>query len=155
MDLEEQYDRLLRYCYMKLRDRTLAEDVTQETFTRFFESASYRRMGKELPYLYTIARNLCADRFRRREDCLLGDLLTETDEVPATADETQKTVERLAIEHALDKLDAEEREAVVLRFSVGMGVADVGKTLGLSRFAVRRRLSAALTKLREEMEETV
>ena len=34
MDIEQQYDKLLRYCYMKLRDRALAEDLTQETTKR-------------------------------------------------------------------------------------------------------------------------
>ncbi len=38
MDLEEQYDKIYRYCYFKVRRRETAEDITQETFLRFFES---------------------------------------------------------------------------------------------------------------------
>jgi len=59
MDLQEQYSRLLRYCFMRTKDRYLAEDITQETFLRFWQSHSYRDTGREMAYLYTIARNLC------------------------------------------------------------------------------------------------
>lgn len=37
MELEEQYDRIYRYCYYKLRDVQQAEDITQETFLRYLE----------------------------------------------------------------------------------------------------------------------
>ncbi len=59
MDLQVQYEKLLRYCYMKTKDRCIAEDIVQETFLRFWQSKSYRDTGKELAYLYTIAKNLC------------------------------------------------------------------------------------------------
>lgn len=35
MDLKEQYEKLLRYCCMKTKDRDLAEDIVQETFLKF------------------------------------------------------------------------------------------------------------------------
>ena len=147
MDIEEQYDRLLRYCIMKLRDRTLAEDVTQGSFVRFFESKSYRDRGKELAYLYTIAANLCADLYRRRRE----EPLDEQDELPDETDGLRRIDERLSIEHALDALSADERDAVVLRYIAELPVGEVAEVLGVSRFTVRRRLSAALAKLRKEL----
>ncbi len=65
MDLKEQYDKLLKYCYMKTKDRFLAEDIVQETYLKFWQSRSYEDTGKEMAYLYTIARNLCMDEFRK------------------------------------------------------------------------------------------
>ena len=67
MDLKVQYDRLLRYCYMKTKDKYIAEDIVQEIFLRFWQSHSYEDTGKEMAYLYTIARNLCMDEFRREK----------------------------------------------------------------------------------------
>ena len=61
MDLEEQYDKIYRYCYFKIRQREIAEDITQETFLRFFERSDYISKGRSLQYLYTIARHLCID----------------------------------------------------------------------------------------------
>ena len=152
MDIEQQYDKLLRYCYMKLRDRALAEDLTQETFIKFFESKDYHSIGKEMAYLYTIARNLCIDYFRKQKDELIEDLPTKIQEMPESRDKVEDIVDRISIEQALDSLTADEREAVVLRFSGELSVEDIAKTMGISRFAVRRRISSALEKLRKEME---
>lgn len=152
MDIEQQYDKLLRYCYMKLRDRALAEDLTQETFIKFFESKDYHSIGKEMAYLYTIARNLCIDSFRKQKDELIEDLPAKIQEMPESRDKVEDIVDRISIEQALDSLTADEREAVVLRFSGELSVEDIAKTMGISRFAVRRRISSALEKLRKEME---
>ena len=152
MDIEQQYDKLLRYCYMKLRDRALAEDLTQETFIKFFESKDYHSIGKEMAYLYTIARNLCIDYFRKQKEELIEDLPAKIQEMPESRDKVESIVDQLSIEQALDSLTADEREAVVLRFSGELSVEDIAKTMGISRFAVRRRISSALEKLRKEME---
>ena len=152
MDIDQQYDKLLRYCYMKLRNRTLAEDITQETFIRFFESTGYRNVGKEMAYLYTIAQNLCIDSVRKQKDALLEDMPEKIQEIPKSRDMVQDIVERISIEQALDCLNTEEREAVVLRYSGELSVEDIGKCMGISRFAVRRRITSALEKLRKEME---
>ena len=147
MDIEEQYDKLLRYCYMKLRDKTLAEDITQETFIRFLENKNYRSTGKDMAYLYTIARNLCIDHFRKRRD----DWMEDMPALPEAPDESCPLDERISIECALDKLEETERELVVLRFMAGLSAADIGKAVGLSRFAVHRRITSALDKLRKEL----
>ena len=152
MDIEQLYDKLLRYCYMKLRDRTLAEDVTQETFIRFFESKDYHSIGKEMAYLYTIARNLCIDYFRKQKEELIEDLPAKIQEMPDSSDKVESIVDQLSIEQALDHLTDDEREAVVLRFSGELSVEDIAKSMDISRFAVRRRISSALEKLRKEME---
>ena len=152
MDIEQQYDKLLRYCYMKLRDRALAEDLTQETFIKFFESKDYHSIGKEMAYLYTIARNLCIDYFRKQKEELIEDLPAKIQEMPDSSDKVESIVDQLSIEQALDHLTDDEREAVVLRFSSELSVEDIEKSMDISRFAVRRRISSALEKLRKEME---
>ena len=45
LDLEEQYDKIYRYCYFKLHHQQSAEDITQETFLRYFQR--YNCKGKE------------------------------------------------------------------------------------------------------------
>lgn len=154
MDIEQQYDKILRYCYMKLRNRTLAEDITQETFIRFFESTDYRNVGKDMAYLYTIARNLCIDCIRKRKDNLIEDIdmSAEIQDMQESWDNAESIVDRISIEQALDSLNADEREAVVLRFSGELSLKDIGISMGISRYAVYRRISSALEKLRKEME---
>ena len=75
-DLEEQYNKIYRYCYMKLGHRQTAEDLTQETFLRFLADRSYQDMGRELAYLYTIARNQCIDYYRKEKPVALPEELS-------------------------------------------------------------------------------
>ncbi|MDE6219965.1 MAG: RNA polymerase subunit sigma-24, partial [Lachnospiraceae bacterium] len=65
MDIEEQYDKIYQYCYFRLRSRQAAEDITQETFLRYLEKYQCTAAKKALNCLYTIARNLCVDEYRR------------------------------------------------------------------------------------------
>uniref|UniRef100_UPI004056704F RNA polymerase sigma factor n=1 Tax=Acetatifactor sp. TaxID=1872090 RepID=UPI004056704F len=52
LDLEEQYDKIYRYCYFKVRKREVAEDITQEAFLRFYEKFGLLlRYVNEVPVL--------------------------------------------------------------------------------------------------------
>lgn len=66
IDVEEQYDKIYRYCYFKMHNQQTAEDITQETFLRYFQRYDHVTGGEALKCLYTIARNLCIDEYRRR-----------------------------------------------------------------------------------------
>jgi RNA polymerase sigma factor (sigma-70 family) len=65
MDIEEQYEKIYRFCFYKVKDRDAAEDITQTTFLKMLQS-DYEECGKQMNYLYSIAGNLCADWYRGR-----------------------------------------------------------------------------------------
>lgn len=46
MNLEDQYDRIFKYLCFRLRDRNLAEDMTQEALLRFLESRTSWASGR-------------------------------------------------------------------------------------------------------------
>ncbi|MBQ7242449.1 MAG: RNA polymerase sigma factor [Firmicutes bacterium] len=149
MDLKEQYDRLLRYCYMKTKDPYLAEDIVQETFLKFWQSRSYKDTGKEMAYLYTIARNLCIDGFRKPKTENIDDYASSAVYVMS---EQEKAVTQLALEEALNKLPDDLREIVTLRYVSGISAADIGRIVGMSRFSVYRRLKESLRTLKKYLE---
>ena len=66
MEIEEQYDKIFRFCYYRVHNREMAEDLTQETFLRFMNS-HYEERGEGIRYLYVIARNLCIEESKRRK----------------------------------------------------------------------------------------
>lgn len=149
MDLEVQYEKLLRYCYMKVKDRYVAEDIVQETYLKFWKSHTYKDTGKELAYLYTIARNLCVEEFRRRKEEDIDKIIDyEADEKM----NPESLINRLAIESALEQLPEDVREITMLRFTNEMAVTDIAKIVGISRFAVHRRIKEGLNILRKNME---
>ena len=110
------------------------------------ESSTYKERGKELNYLYTIARNLCIDESRKR----VFDELPE--EVPEDGPE-ERVLERMIMEQAMNTLTVEERELVLLRYVNEVPMKVICELRGCSRFALNRQLKQVLKKLRENMQE--
>lgn len=146
MDLEEQYDKIFRYCYFKIYDKQSAQDITQETFLRFYSRGLKLDGAGKLPYLYTIARNLCVDEFRKKSAVCLEDLGEE-----AACDASEEWIDRLALKAAMARLPQEERELLFLRYVNEISVTSICRITGMSRFAVYRRLSKSAKQLKEEL----
>ena len=149
MDLEDQYDKLYRYCYFRVRDVQTAEDLVQETFLRWLDHYPGQfREGSDLrAWLYTIARNLCVDVTRQRETLPLQ----ETDQV--AADPAGTLVERWDLERALETLTPQDQELLLLRYANQVPLQALSRLTGLSRFAIYRRCGRLLTQLREALRE--
>ena len=151
MDLEQYYDGIYRYCFLRLNDRHAAEDLAQETFLRFLEASEYRDMGKPLAFLYTIARNLCIDyicRCSNRADKTSP--LEDPGSFPAPSSEGA-LIDSLTLAQALSLLDSADREIICLRYVNEISVSDIGKIMNLSRFSVRRRLNRSLKLLSQHI----
>ena len=131
MDLEEQYDKIYRYCYFKVRHCQTAEDITQETFLRFFNKQLSLNSDKELPYLYTIARKINEE---------------------LSYDPTQEWIDSIAIKNLIYKLPQDEQELLLLRYANDVPIASICKITGLSRFAIYRKTARILKYLKTELQ---
>ena len=147
MDLEELYDKLYRYCYMKTRHPQTAEDLTQEAFLHFLLARDVSEIKKQTAYLYTIARNLCIDFYRTKQALPL-----EQAEQAAAGDREEGDTVRIALEQALEQLPEEDRDLIFLRYTNEVSAAQVGKILGMSRFAVYRREKQILRNLQRQFD---
>ncbi|MCD7837799.1 MAG: sigma-70 family RNA polymerase sigma factor [Clostridiales bacterium] len=145
LNIDEQYDKLYRYCFFRLHDREEAEDITQETFLRYFSREYGPGSEPALCYLYTIARNLCIDRYRRPKTEPLPE------ELPA---EGPDSVTQLSLRQAMERLPEEDRELIWLRYVNEVPVSVLCRLYGQSRFALYRRAQKILKTLREELEGT-
>lgn len=146
MDIEEQYDQIYRYCYFKMYDDQIAQDITQETFLRFCKQGLNLGSDKELPYLYTIAKNLCIDHFRKRTVESLEEITEEVIDDP-----TEDLISNLTLRMTISKLPEDEQELIFLRYVNEVSITTICKITGLSRFAVYRKLSKSLKWLKEEL----
>lgn len=140
-DISDTYDKIYRYCYFKVRNAALAEDLTQETFLKYFKHNPGLERGKQLAYLYTIAKNLCVDTSRRKQDAPLSE--------DAAGENLMDQAERnIAVRQALQVLAKDQQELLLLRYVNGLSVGETAALCGLSRFAVYRRTNAALSVLK-------
>lgn len=147
MELEEQYDRIYQYCYYRVHNVQTAEDITQEVFLRYLESEGVR-YGRPIAYLYTIARNLCIDEYRKKKTEELPDVLPENGKGENAEEEL---VDAMMLRQAMSALDEYEREIVVLRYVNEVAVTDIAAVYGISRFAMHRKLKKTLKKLERSL----
>jgi RNA polymerase sigma-70 factor (ECF subfamily) len=138
--IEEQYDKIYRYCYYKVRNRDLAEDITQEAFLRGIEAQG---TGFDIRYLYRIAHNLCIDEYRR----VKADPIDDVDVSDGT-NLSETVVDSIVIKEALQKLSEEEREVLLLRYANEEPISVICSIYGKSRFAVYRWIQSILKKCR-------
>ena len=146
-DIQEEYDKIYRYCYFKVGNSTLAEDLVQETFLKYFAQNSYIEHGKKLAYLYTIARNLCLDAYRKKQPEEL------TDVIPDAENSFERLELNIAIRQALKTLPEQERELLLFRYVNELSVGEIAVVTGISRFAVYRRTNSALASLKALLKE--
>ena len=144
LDIDQHYEKIYKYCYFRLHNRDLAEDITQETFLRFFTSDTYRDTGQALQYLYTVARNLCIDEYRRPK---MEEL---PEELPL--DDENDLVTNLDLRAALQRLSDDDRELIVLRYVSEVPIAVLCKMYGISSFALYRKIQSITKHLRKYME---
>ena len=151
MDYAEQYDKIYRYCYFKLHHRETAEDVTQETFLRFLNHQASYGKGDSLKLLYTIARNLCTDEYRRKKAELLSENQQEQIGISIPGPE-EEYINKSLLHAALQKLSEEDRELILLRYVNEVPLMSLASLYHMSRFALYRRCQKLLIFLKKEVE---
>ena len=145
--VHKYYKKILDYCVYHCMDKSYAEDLTQETFVRFFAKLSdYCYRGKTINYLYTIAGNLCKDYFKKIKDSMLDEQIVENQSGLGTSG-ADELLDKLAIQAALTELPDELREIVVLYYFQGLKLAEIADVLHIGLPLVKYRLNQAKLKL--------
>jgi len=148
--------RVLSYLTRMLGERTLAEDLLQETFLRLCRFAPQLKPDTELcPWLLAVARNLCRSHFRRTAlDRERERVLTAYEPAGPLSPFEALTGAELEgrLSSALSQLPFEQRELLVLLGVEGLPSETVATLLAISPEALRQRLSRARRRLAQLLE---
>jgi RNA polymerase sigma-70 factor (ECF subfamily) len=155
---DRHHTRIFRYVWSQVRDEHLAEDLTGEVFLRMVTGLpNYRH--RKVPFqawLYRIARNLAVDHYRkasRHEQVPLYHAEGQSDrgDDPPSLVERRLTAER--VQRALDRLDPLQREAIALRFLVGLSLRETAQALGRTVAAIKSLQHRGLVALRAALQD--
>jgi RNA polymerase sigma-70 factor (ECF subfamily) len=150
---DEIYNRysskIYTYCHKVLDSHEVADDIFQDTFAKFFESAKNKKEIANIGgFLIRIARNSCINEKSRRHN----------DSVPLDEfkfpvfDKSYESKELNDIlETALDALPDEYKEALVMKEFMDMTYQEIADSVGTTLANVRVRIFRAKNKLREIM----
>lgn len=165
-ELVRRYERpIFSLIFRMVRDREMAEDLTQETFIKALNALeSYRPEFKFSSWIFKIANNTSIDQLRRREVDTLsldGSPSAETpDAIEATAlqvgskgesplDEMEAREIGKAIEAAIGKLRPEYRACILLRHVEGLAYEEIAESLNLPLGTVKTYIHRARNELRD------
>ncbi len=146
-------DAIFRFALVKVSDRDLAADLSQEVFMRFWQALrAGTTLRNDRALLYTIARNLIIDWYRKKKDQSL-DTLRDAGFDPEGGDEVPilEHAQTQEILKALHVLDEASREAVLLRYVEGFTPAEIGALRDETANAISVRISRALAKVRTHL----
>lgn len=136
--VEKYYPQMQRYCQLHIDDDGYAEDMTQETFVRFFRTLTqYQHYGKAVNYLYAIAANVCHDYYRKTREIPIKEIPERYQ--PQTGNLEQK----IEVQMALESLPEEIREVAVLFFLQERKQKDIARILGVGVPLVKYRIRKA------------
>jgi RNA polymerase sigma-70 factor (ECF subfamily) len=140
---------IYRYCYLRLGDRTAAEDATSEVFTKALAALpAYRANGAFSAWLFRIAHNGVQDVYRRARPTAPLEAAGEwPDAAPSPLDAVVGQAQVAEARAALAALPAAQRRAVELQLA-GWSVADSAEVLGVSTGALKLLRYRAVRRLR-------
>lgn len=157
--LYDRYGRLVySLAYRMLQDHQLAEEVTQDVFTRVWQSAASfdPERSSFTTWLTSITRNRTIDILRRRRvRGLTGAGEAELNTAITRADERLSPefhLEALAVREALAQLPESQREVLELAYFQGMTQREIAEYLNIPLGTVKTRMRLGMIKLRELLE---
>jgi RNA polymerase sigma-70 factor (ECF subfamily) len=143
------------YAYYRVGNHHDAEDLTEQTFLqayRHFERAQRESQGRPLrPWLIRIAHNLAANYYRdrsRRPQTAIDDAAPlaaahTTEGLVEDRDDLKRILE------CVQRLPDDRREALIMRFALGMDNREIARALGRTDGATKVLLHRAIRQLEE------
>jgi RNA polymerase sigma-70 factor (ECF subfamily) len=159
--LDEEFSQLYRahlrdvysYAYYRVGNHHDAEDLTEQTFLqayRHFERALREANGRPLrPWLIRIAHNLAANlyRDRSRKPQSVLDESTQVAATHTTEDLVEGRDELLRVLDGVKQLPDDRREALIMRFALGMDNREIARALGRTDGATKVLIHRAIKQL--------
>jgi len=145
---------LVRLARFFADDRNAAEDLVQEAFLRL--RRSFHRIenpDRAVAYLRSIVLNLARD-YNRRGLMSMRHRLRENVGHASVEDQIVMREDQLEVIDALQTLPLRQRDCLVLRYYLDLGVQEIAETLGLSANSVKTHLRRGLAALEVRLEGT-
>jgi RNA polymerase sigma-70 factor (ECF subfamily) len=130
--------------YRFLGDASEAEDIAQEAFARILAAARrYQASAHFRTYLYRIVTRICLDHSAKKKPIYSERLPDRPDPAYPSSNGMAVREREQAVRAALDRLPANQRMAVVLKYFDGLRYSEIAEAMETSTKAVERLLARA------------
>ncbi len=146
-------DAVFRLCYGKTSNREEAKDMTQEVFARVWVRVSGNKGDIEnlRAFIFTVARNLIKDYYKKKKSVLERDLPEGTfEQIPVAADQQLGSESALMLE-TLKSLDESYREVLMLHLVEGIPINEIAELLSERPNTISVRVKRGIEKMRAKL----
>jgi len=146
-------DAIYRFCLLKTSQSELAEDLTQETFMRYWKTLKEgKEMSNTRSFLYTIANNLVIDWYRKKKPVSLDALEDQGFEAEeARPERSDRSAEFKEVLDTIAELEEKDREVLLLRFVEGIEPREIALMLNESANVISVRINRAIEKVQKKL----
>lgn len=132
-----------------VRDRHIAEDVTQATFLLLAKDAKKIKRREALgSWLHGVAIRLAKKSIKRRSREQVYNVVTEQEVAEKSFEEIHSTFEQQVLDEELQKLPAHYRDPLVLHFLQGKTYEETAQQLGVTLGAIEGRMKRGKRELK-------
>lgn len=154
---------IFNFIYRFFGSYDLASELAQDTFLKCFQSLrSFDQERKFSTWLYTIAKNICIDEYKRRKHnnpLYLEDLPETAERVRPSGGATNPQLQCILREEgarlmeAISSLEPEKKVALILHYFQGLSYNEIAETLDIPLSTVKIRIFRAKRSLLKMLEE--
>jgi RNA polymerase sigma-70 factor (ECF subfamily) len=147
--------RIRTFMAVKTRDRQAAEELMQETMTAVWNKAAQfdPARGNVAAWIYTIARNVRIDAYRRRRpEFDVNDPAFVPDDVASADQDFQQLQEAQLLRGAMATLPEEQIDVLRRAFFDEASHSTIARDLGVPLGTVKSRIRLAFAKLRSALD---
>ncbi len=152
-----ELDAIYRFCLMRTSDVEVARDFSQDVFLRFWKALKEKQIIQNpRSFLYTVARNIVIDGYRKKKtlslDFILGEAGDDKSFVASTSADTIETeCEANRVIKGMSLLEEPYRKALYMRYVEGMKPREIAAVLNESANVISVRISRGADRLRTSM----
>ena len=144
------YSSIKNFVYYKTGDIAVADDIAQEAFIKVWEKKDEIRKETIKSLLYTIAGNLCKNRFEHQQVVFeFANNFKQNEHSVSPEFELELKEFNEKLQHAIGALKEKERVVFLMNRIDGLTYKEIAKNLGLSQKAIEKRMKNALSDLKK------
>lgn len=155
---QKEVDLVFRYTLLRVANKEETIDIVQETFTKFWQVFNTNEVvDYPRAFILTIARNKIIDWYRKKKPQSLEAIAEKNEDgIFDIKDERMHedinlSAEASVVMKAVDKVSAQNREAIYLRFVEDLSPTEIARILEVTPNAVSIRLNRGLAELRNHL----
>ena len=146
---------IFRYIYFKVSDYELAQDITEETFIRYWEVLKKNKIDNHKALLYLIAKGLIVDFYRKKKNNKKVSLENIDERLLGKFDTTEEAIAQIqeleAIYLKIKKLKKDYQDILFLHYVEDLTIKEIAFIQKKKENAIRVFLHRALKELKKKI----